>query len=160
MYALVLRSRKPEAKSFRKWVTSEVLPSISRTGSYSVTPQPQLPQTYLEALEVLVKVEKDRLILQAEKEMLEADNLALAEVVDELNNYSSILRVAKFNNVDEKLFRWQSLKAMSMKMGLEVKKVPCPRFEKKNLYHHDVWRYLYPKYSLPETTTITVVTKK
>jgi prophage antirepressor-like protein len=160
MYALVLRSRKPEAKSFRKWVTSEVLPSISRTGSYSVTPQPQLPQTYLEALEVLVKVEKDRLILQAEKEMLEADSLALAEVVDELNNYSSILRVAKFNNVDEKLFRWQSLKAMSMKMGLEVKKVPCPRFEKKNLYHHDVWRYLYPKYSLPETTTITVVTKK
>jgi prophage antirepressor-like protein len=41
MYALVLRSRKPEAKSFRKWVTSEVLPSISRTGSYSIAPQPE-----------------------------------------------------------------------------------------------------------------------
>lgn len=36
MYTLVLRSRKPEAKPFRKWVTSEVLPSIRKTGSYSV----------------------------------------------------------------------------------------------------------------------------
>ena len=35
MYALVLSSRKPEAKPFRKWVTSEVLPSIRKTGSYS-----------------------------------------------------------------------------------------------------------------------------
>jgi prophage antirepressor-like protein len=37
LYSLVLRSNKPEAKKFRKWVTSEVLPSIRKTGSYSVT---------------------------------------------------------------------------------------------------------------------------
>jgi len=36
MYALVLSSRKPEAKPFRKWVTSEVLPSIRKTGSYAI----------------------------------------------------------------------------------------------------------------------------
>ena len=36
LYTLVMRSNKPEAKKFRKWVTSEVLPSIRRTGSYSV----------------------------------------------------------------------------------------------------------------------------
>lgn len=34
LYALVLGSRKPEAKRFRKWVTSEVLPSIRRDGKY------------------------------------------------------------------------------------------------------------------------------
>ena len=34
MYALVLGSRKPEAKAFRKWVTATVLPEIRRTGSY------------------------------------------------------------------------------------------------------------------------------
>lgn len=34
-YTLVLRSRKPEAKPFRRWVTSEVLPAIRKTGSYS-----------------------------------------------------------------------------------------------------------------------------
>ena len=36
LYSLVFMSRKPEAKKFRKWVTSEVLPSIRKTGSYSI----------------------------------------------------------------------------------------------------------------------------
>ena len=35
LYALVLRSRKPEARKFAKWVTSEVLPSIRQTGGYA-----------------------------------------------------------------------------------------------------------------------------
>lgn len=35
LYSLILRSRKPQAKSFKKWVTSEVLPSIRQTGQYS-----------------------------------------------------------------------------------------------------------------------------
>ncbi|HAI29875.1 MAG TPA: hypothetical protein DCM48_10065 [Thalassospira sp.] len=34
LYSLILRSRKPEAKRFKKWVTSEVLPSIRKTGAY------------------------------------------------------------------------------------------------------------------------------
>lgn len=34
IYALVLRSRKPDARRFRKWVTREVLPSIRKTGEY------------------------------------------------------------------------------------------------------------------------------
>jgi prophage antirepressor-like protein len=37
MYALILGSEKPEAKQFKKWVTSEVLPSIRKTGGYSLT---------------------------------------------------------------------------------------------------------------------------
>lgn len=37
LYALILRSRKPEARKFSKWVTSEVLPSIRKTGSYTAT---------------------------------------------------------------------------------------------------------------------------
>lgn len=39
LYALILTSRKPEAKRLRKWVTSEVMPKIRKTGSY-VAPQP------------------------------------------------------------------------------------------------------------------------
>ena len=35
LYSLILTSRKPEAKRFKKWVTSEVLPSIRKTGSYT-----------------------------------------------------------------------------------------------------------------------------
>ncbi|NET40566.1 BRO family protein [Okeania sp. SIO2B3] len=37
MYSLVLKSRKPQAKVFRKWVTSEVLPSIRKTGGYQTS---------------------------------------------------------------------------------------------------------------------------
>lgn len=36
LYHVILRSDKPEAKPFRKWVTSEVLPAIRKTGTYSV----------------------------------------------------------------------------------------------------------------------------
>ncbi len=45
LYHLIFISRKPEAKAFRKWVTNEVLPSIRRTGAYSVCPtqRPTLP---------------------------------------------------------------------------------------------------------------------
>ncbi|MBF0488551.1 MAG: Bro-N domain-containing protein [Nitrospirae bacterium] len=35
LYNLIMRSNKPQAKEFRKWVTSEVLPSIRKTGAYS-----------------------------------------------------------------------------------------------------------------------------
>ena len=37
LYSAILGSKKPEAKTFKKWVTSEVLPTIRKTGSYSIT---------------------------------------------------------------------------------------------------------------------------
>ena len=39
LYTVVLRSDKSQAKPFRKWVTSEVLPSIRKTGSYTTQSQ-------------------------------------------------------------------------------------------------------------------------
>lgn len=38
LYSLILGSRKPEAKRFKKWVTAEVLPAIRRTGRYEPAP--------------------------------------------------------------------------------------------------------------------------
>ena len=46
MYALVFKSRKPEAKRFKKWVTDDVLPTIRKTGSYSLAPDPVAIQQY------------------------------------------------------------------------------------------------------------------
>lgn len=40
LYALIFKSRRQQAKKFRRWVTSEVLPAIRKTGSYSVTLSP------------------------------------------------------------------------------------------------------------------------
>ena len=42
LYTLIIRSNKPEAKKFRKWVTSEVLPQIRKTGSYQLAEEGQL----------------------------------------------------------------------------------------------------------------------
>lgn len=39
LYALIFKSRKPEAKRFRKWVTSEVLPAIRKTGKFEAHKQ-------------------------------------------------------------------------------------------------------------------------
>ena len=39
LYSLILTSRKPAAKRFKKWVTAEVLPTLRRTGAYVMTPE-------------------------------------------------------------------------------------------------------------------------
>ena len=39
LYSVILRSDKPEAKAFKRWVTHDVLPSIRRTGTYGIPPE-------------------------------------------------------------------------------------------------------------------------
>ena len=46
VYELIIQSRRPEAKSFRRWITREVIPSIRKTGGYGV----QAPRSFEEAL--------------------------------------------------------------------------------------------------------------
>lgn len=120
--------------------------------------QPKIPQTFAEALQLAADQAKELEQLEQEKALLETENHQLSEAVDELFNYSSIIRVAKFNNCSEKAFSWRKLKAASLAMKLEIKRVPCPRYEYKCLYSHEVWRYVYPKYKLPETTTLVIKT--
>lgn len=50
LYSLVLRSRKPEAKVFKRWITHDVIPAIRKSGSYTPAPQFAIPRTYAEAL--------------------------------------------------------------------------------------------------------------
>jgi anti-repressor protein len=50
LYSLILRSRKPEAKAFKRWITHDVLPAIRKTGTYAVEQVRALPQTFGEAL--------------------------------------------------------------------------------------------------------------
>jgi len=41
LYHLIFNSRKPQAKQFRKWITHEVIPSIRKTGQYSIPQKPK-----------------------------------------------------------------------------------------------------------------------
>lgn len=65
LYALIMTSRKPEARQFKRWVTHEVLPSIRRTGSYSA----QLPKTFSEALYLAAE---QAAMLEHQQRLLEA----------------------------------------------------------------------------------------
>lgn len=47
LYSAILKSRKPEAKKFKKWVTSEVLPTIRKTGRYELTPSAPIKREYV-----------------------------------------------------------------------------------------------------------------
>lgn len=69
LYSLVLRSRKPEAKTFKRWVTHEVLPAIRRTGGYQVPAQRELsgPELMARAL-----IEADSTIRAQQAQLEEA----------------------------------------------------------------------------------------
>lgn len=51
LYSLILSSKLPKAKEFKHWVTSEVLPSIRKTGEYKIKPEPSTPKNPEKSLE-------------------------------------------------------------------------------------------------------------
>lgn len=55
LYDLVLRSDKPESRPFRRWITSQVLPTIRRSGSYQLAGEFEIPQSFAEALELAAR---------------------------------------------------------------------------------------------------------
>lgn len=70
LYSIILRARKPEAQQFKRWVTHEVLPTIRKTGKYSVNEMPdrkQLAQMVLDAENEKEKYKKE--LEQAQPEL-------------------------------------------------------------------------------------------
>lgn len=68
LYSLVLGSRKPEAKTFKRWITHEVLPSIRQTGTYSLVAVPPIvdqrrltTDDYLKAAAIVANCRNERL---------------------------------------------------------------------------------------------------
>lgn len=88
LYSLILRSRKPEARTFKRWVTHEVLPAIRKTGRYEVVPA--LPKSYAEALRELASTVEERDAAQAKVAELEP----AAEAWDDLVDTGTTLDVA------------------------------------------------------------------
>lgn len=77
LYSLILSSKIPSAKSFKRWITSEVLPSIRKTGSYSIQ-KFNVPQNFTEALKLAYEQQ-----LQIDQMALE--NKELSENLDDAN---------------------------------------------------------------------------
>nr|DAM53907.1 MAG TPA: repressor domain protein [Caudoviricetes sp.] len=83
LYTLILRSDKPEAKPFRKWITSEVIPAIRKTGKYE-----EKPMTSAQYL-----LQQAQWMVEAENRMSSIENnvIGLADSIE--NNDKSIRRL-------------------------------------------------------------------
>lgn len=86
MYSLVLRSRKPEAKQFKRWITHEVLPQIRQTGSFGLAPA--LPKSYSEALRELAANVEAKELAEARAKELEAPAKAWDVMVSAHGDYA------------------------------------------------------------------------
>ena len=98
LYSAILRSRKPEAKTFKKWVTSEVLPSIRKNGGYisgQETDDPELimakalqvAQSVIDRKTLELKQAKEIIAVQAPKAAF-ADRIASAEKGTLIGNFA------------------------------------------------------------------------
>lgn len=91
LYSLIFSSKLPSAKRFKRWVTSEVLPSIRKTGSFSTRPD------YLKAAELVATCKKDR--LQYVLEILKQGGLIIPVVETISVNCTEIDRLMVENGV-------------------------------------------------------------
>lgn len=83
LYDLIFRSRRPEAREFRRWVTSEVLPSLRSTGRYETGPvMPAIPETLPDALRLAADLAEERDQARAELEAAEPKVTAYESFLD------------------------------------------------------------------------------
>lgn len=82
LYSLILKSRKPEARAFKRWITHEVIPSIRRTGSYSL---PSTPMTVEDLIILQAQSVKELKAKVAELEEKTRVAMARIDIFDNVN---------------------------------------------------------------------------
>ena len=102
LYGLVLASRKPEAKAFKRWITHEVIPEIRKTGGY-IAGQEMMDDDQLLANALMVaqrKIAERNKQLEAANEKIKADapKVLFAETVEKAETCISIGTLAKILN--------------------------------------------------------------
>lgn len=171
LYSLILRSRKPEAKAFKRWITHEVLPSIRRTGQYGGYALPRVPQSFPDALRMIADIEEEKQLALEQRDYYkrtkaeigsrrEATAMATASTATRrANRLEDSLGIGKtYKQV--KAIPWlleefsdsrsmyqqvgKKLKNLSQRMGYEIKSVPCPEYPQGvKAYHIDVVKAFY-----------------
>lgn len=94
LYNLVLSSRKPEAKEFKRWITHDVIPAIRKTGSYSIV----IPQTLPEALRAYadeVELHNATKAIVAQQEQQIAEFKPVKDYVDKILSSKSCLAITQ-----------------------------------------------------------------
>lgn len=152
LYDTILDSRKPEAKAFRKWITSEVLPSIRKHGGYltkdALAQIIANPESAIEMLTGLAQELKDE---RQKVQMLEGEKQMLQQKVSVMSG--------KAKYVDEVLQSTENFtfEQMSKELNFESVHKFIARLRKDGIVYKQSGTYmLYTKYSgkgLTETRT-------
>lgn len=116
LYSLILRSRKPEAKAFKRWITHEVIPSIRRHGVYA-TPQTveamlSDPDTTIKILTALKEERAQRQALEARAEadrpkVVFAESIEVARTSILVGEMAKLIKQATGHDVGQnRFFEW------------------------------------------------------
>ena len=140
LYAVILRSDKPNAKEFRKWVTSEVLPAIRKTGAYltdekayDITHNPQsLADLLLQAGEQLKQ--KEIIIQEMKPKALFADAVASSKTSILIGQLAKILTQNGYQIGQNRLFeKLRNEGFLSSRKGADWN-MPQQRFVEQGLF--------------------------
>lgn len=108
-YSMVLKSRKPEAKAFKRWVTHEVLPEIRKSGGYMVA-KPDEPDDVLMARALLIAdraiKRKDAIIEELKPKALFADAVGASDGTCLVGELAKMLRQNGIDIGQNRLFEW------------------------------------------------------
>ncbi len=107
LYSLVLSSKLPSAKKFKRWVTSEVLPALRKTGQYQVkelSGSELMARALIEAQNVLAA--KDKQIEQMKPKVVFADAVATSHTSILVGELAKILKQNGIDMGQKRLFAW------------------------------------------------------
>lgn len=151
LYSLIFSSQMPDAKKFKHWVTSEVLPAIRKTGSY------QIPQTPEEQLKLTMQV-TNRLVGRVDKVEKDLQHIKDAAEVDEQQRYELLqarkARVMKAcGGENSNYYREKKAKKVFAEFGRDFKKAfQIPRYDclKRKLFDEAInfTKQWYPSFVL------------
>lgn len=138
LYSLILGSKLPEAKRFKRWVTSEVLPSLRRNGMYAMDELLDNPDLAINALQKLKEEREARRQLELQNEQMKPKAL-FAEAVETSSTSILIGDMAKLlrqNGVEvgqRRLFDWLRTNGWLMKTG-ESRNMPTQKAMEKGYF--------------------------
>lgn len=135
-YKLVLKSRKPEAKAFQRWVTHEVLPSIRKKGGYIAAAADETPEQIIARAVLLAQDTIARQKAQIEElkpKALFADAVAASDGTCLIGSFAKILQQNGINIGQNRLFAWMRENGYLGKSGSNHN-VPTQRYVEMGLF--------------------------
>lgn len=134
LYSLVLSSKLPSAKKFKRWVTSEVLPALRKTGQYQVkelSGQELMARALIEAQNVLAA--KDKVIEEMKPKALFADAVSASKGSISVGSLAKLLAQNGIAIGQNRLFAWLRDNNFLIKDG-KSKNVATQRYIDQGLF--------------------------